>query len=66
MAVSANGLNGMMRAKQAAPYVGVCYTTFLKMLKTAYRPKIPRYKIRNKYYFRRDELDTWIESHRQK
>lgn len=57
--------NGVMNLKNAAHYVGVCVETFRRVMrKTKGRP--PYYRIGGRYFFRKEELDSWLEGFRNK
>jgi len=48
-----------MKAEQAAEYVGVSYWLLLKLCKSK---KIPFIRAGNRYLFRQDSLDRWMDN----
>lgn len=53
--------NGLIDLKNAAHYVGLCVATLRKLLKGA-KTQPPNYRIGSRYYFKKEDLDMWLES----
>lgn len=59
------GFNGMLVGKQAAAYVGLPVWTFMYWFHHPRKNnKLPHYRIGNRYFFKEEDLDMWIENHR--
>lgn len=60
------GFNNMLVGKQAAAHVGLPVWTFMRWFKCRKMAKrrLPYYKVGNRYFFRKEDLDTWVEQHR--
>lgn len=56
----------MLVGKQAAAYVGLPVWTFMRWFKyrNDKKRRLPHYKVGNRYFFKPEDLDTWVEQHR--
>lgn len=60
------GLRGMLNAKKAADYVGICYPSFMrKVRKKNTKAHLTRYRMGEHYFFKPEDLDAWIEAHKE-
>lgn len=51
--------------KAAAYYLGMYVQKFRRLMKKA-KNKLVYYKIGGRYYFKKEDLDTWLESFKNK
>jgi len=59
------GLRGLLNIKSAADYLGMYIGGFRKQLKNKnHKPVF--YKIGFRYYFKKEDLDLWLESLKNK
>jgi len=49
----------ILTRKEAAAFIGVCQNTFDQL-------DIPRTNVRRRVFFKRDELNKWIDDHTEK
>ncbi len=56
----------MLVGKQAAAYLGLSVWTFMRWFKHRQNKKLklPYYKIGNRYFFKTEDLDQWVENHK--
>lgn len=64
MAENGNGLRGFLNQKGAAHYLGLHVQNFRNIFNKAKR-KVPHYKISGRYFFKKEDLDLWLEGFRK-
>ncbi len=65
MAQNITGLHGMLNMKAAAHYVGMYVGNFRRQVKKQ-KNRPAHYKIGFRYYFNKEDLDSWLESFKSK
>ena len=49
----------ILTRKEAAEFIGVCQNTFDQL-------NIPRTKVRRRVFYKRDEINRWLDEHTEK
>lgn len=59
-----NGFQSMMTCKEAARYVGIELDRFYLLIRGLGGEKIPHYNLVKRKFFKKEDLDNWIEKHK--
>ena len=51
----------LLTVKDLAAYLQVCPTTIYRILR---RARLPHYRVGNRWRFRKEEIDAWLEENR--